>query len=233
MKSFEKRLQFLWGDAKPSQIAKDLNWSISGVIRIMEKGTMPKAETLIAIQKLKGCNWEWLMTGVGAPYPNSKDELLGLEQSRSVCDTLGNNIDVEDFVFIPRYDLQAAAGHGYFVNDEETPYAVAFRRFWIENYLHANPSDLSCIAVKGDSMEGVLNERDLILVNHAKNKPGDGLFVIRHGDNLIAKRTQLLPTNTLLISSANEAYEPFEIDLTKEYENISIIGKIEWFGRQV
>jgi len=69
MSSFKERLQFLWGDAKPAQIARDLNWSISGVLRIFEKDTIPKAGTLVSIQKLKGCDWNWLMTGEGVPFP--------------------------------------------------------------------------------------------------------------------------------------------------------------------
>lgn len=48
---------------------------------------------------------------------------------------------------------------------------MAFRRDWIEHYVCRELDKLSVIAVKGDSMEGVLNEGDTILVNHAATPP--------------------------------------------------------------
>ena len=92
---------------------------------------------------------------------------------------------------------------------------------------------LRVISVKGDSMAGVLNERDNILINCGKNKPGNGLYVVRIGNDLIVKRIQSMPGGKLLVTSANEAYAPFEIDAHQEYEDIAIIGKVEWFGRQI
>ena len=37
----------------------------------------------------------------------------------------------------------------------------------------------------------------------------------------------------LLITSANPAYAPFEIDLAEMGENLAIIGRVEWFGRAI
>jgi signal peptidase I len=61
-------------------------------------------------------------------------------------------------------------------------------------------------------MEGVLNDRDVILVNHADTSPGAGLYVLRIEGDLLVKRVQKLPGGKLEIMSANEAYRPFEID---------------------
>ena len=93
---------------------------------------------------------------------------------------------------------------------------------------------MAVISVKGDSMEGVLNERDNILINCAKNKPGNGLYVVRIGNDLMVKRVQSLP-GKLLITSANPAYTPFEIDLAKNKDNeeAAIVGRVEWFGRAI
>lgn len=110
---------------------------------------------------------------------------------------------------------------------------MAFRKAWIENSLNANPHDLVVISVKGDSMEGILNERDVILVDKAQNQPGNGLYVVRIGNDLIVKRIQSLPGGKLLVTSANEAYAPFELDLAQDYNDISIIGKVLWFGRSI
>ena len=61
----------------------------------------------------------------------------------------------------------------------------------------------------------------------------NGLYVLRIGEELIVKRTQTLPGNHLLVSSANEAYQPFELDLADETSGVEIIGKVVWFGRQI
>lgn len=251
MSSFKERLQFLWGDAKPAQIARDLNWSISGVLRIFEKDTIPKAETLVSIQKLKGCDWNWLMTGEGVPFPkeattggnqelqepvagyNAKWIAQRIQAVPEVRDTLGNPVDLSEFVFIPRYNVRASAGNGFPVGTEEPLFPMAFRRFWIENYLSANPEELSVIKVRGDSMEPVLYNNDNILVNHAKRQPGSGLFVVRIGSELVVKYTQIMPGGKLLLKSANPIYEPFEVELAEQDSGVEIIGRVEWFGRQV
>ena len=250
MSSFKERLQFLWSDAKPAQIARDLNWSISGVLRIFEKDTIPKAETLVSIQKLKGCDWNWLMTGEGVPFPEevgtgSNQELLepvghnakwiaqGATTALEVLDTLGNPVDLSEFVFIPRYNVKVAAGHGYVVEDEKPRFTMAFRKYWIRLHLRTDPKSLSVVKVTGDSMEGVLFDGDNVLVDHSRNQPGNGLYVLRIGEELIVKRTQTLPGSHLLVSSANEAYQPFELDLADETSGVEIIGKVVWFGRQI
>ena len=45
---------------------------------------------------------------------------------------------------------------------------------------------------------------------------------------------QSLP-GKLLITSANPAYTPFEIDLAKNKDNeeAAIVGRVEWFGRAI
>ncbi len=148
-------------------------------------------------------------------------------------DTLGNPVDLGEFVFIPRYNLQAAAGYGASADDEKPVFSMAFRKYWIDNYLRADPHNLSVISVTGDSMEGVLNQRDVILVNHAECNPGAGLFVVRMDGDLIVKRVQRLPGNRLEVSSANEAYKPFEVDMNNMSADFEIIGRVVWFGRQI
>lgn len=156
------------------------------------------------------------------------------EQSPCVClDTLGNPVDLEEFVFVPRYNLKAAAGHGASTEGEKPVFSMAFRRYWIEHYLRVEPKDLSVLSVKGDSMEGVLNDRDVILVHHADTQPGSGLYVLRVDGDLIVKRVQRLPGGRLEVMSANEAYKPFEVDLNNPTDDFAIIGRVVWFGRQI
>ena len=238
MTTFKDRVMSLWPNLSVAKVSDLIGMSHMGLSKVFRNGSIPKAETLLSIHEKSGCDLKWLMTGEGQPFPKMAGNDSGgfpvpLPQGGQVFDTLGNPVDIEEFVFIPHYNVQASAGNGLTVEDEKPIFSMAFRKYWIDNHLNANPKDLAVISVKGDSMEGVLNERDNILINCAKNKPGNGLYVVRIGNDLIVKRIQSMPGGKLLITSANEAYAPFEIDTNKDYDDIAIVGKVEWFGRQI
>ena len=228
MDTFKDRLAFLWKDeARQAKIAVDIDMTIAGFSRIWNEGGLPKSETLKKIKQLKGCSIDWLLTGEGSPFPDSE------APKATATDTLGNPVDIDEFVFVPRYDIQAAAGHGQLVGDEQPMFAMAFRRYWIENYVTRDIKNLSVISVKGDSMEGVLNDGDTILINHCQTTPRDGLYVLRLNENLLVKRLQLIPGGIVNVISANEAYPTFEIDLKNPTDDVAIIGRVEWFGRSI
>lgn len=228
MDTFKDRLAFLWKDeARQAKIAVDIDMTIAGFSRIWNEGGLPKSETLKKIKQLKGCSIDWLLTGEGSPFPDSE------APKATATDTLGNPVDIDEFVFVPRYDIQAAAGHGQLVGDEQPIFAMAFRRYWIENYVTRDIKNLSVISVKGDSMEGVLNDGDTILINHGQTTPRDGLYVLRLNENLLVKRLQLIPGGIVNVISANEAYPTFEIDLKNPTDDVAIIGRVEWFGRSI
>ena len=87
--------------------------------------------------------------------------------------------------------------------------------------------------VKGDSMAGVLNDKDAILVDHSRTEASDGLYALRIGSEIFVKRVQRLP-HALLITSENPQYKPFEVPLQNgdsSDSSVSIIGKVVWLGR--
>ncbi len=232
MMTFKERLTTLWPNDTIASISEKIGLSQMGLYKIFSKESLPKAEILLSINQLTGCDLKWLMSGIGEPFPNAPHNQAPTI-TPMVYDTLGYEVDIDEFVFIPRYNIHAAAGGGHFNEGERPMFTMAFRRKWIEQYLRADPKELSVIDVKGDSMDGVLNERDVILVNHYLDTPDDGLYVLRIGESLIVKQTQQLPNRRLLVSSANPAYESFEINLLETDSDVKIIGRVVWFGRQV
>ena len=229
MQTFKERLIFLWQhEAKQAKIAADIGMTIAGFSRIWNEEGLPKAETLKKIKQLKGCSIDWLLTGKGEPFPAAM-----ASAAATVCDTLGNPVNIDEFVFIPHYGVQAAAGQGYLVEEETPRFSVAFRRYWIENYITRDIQKLSVISVRGDSMAGVLNDGDTILINHSHTVPRDGLYVLRINNNLLVKRLQLMPAGMINVISANEAYPTFEINLNNMTDDVAIIGRVEWFGRTI
>ena len=251
MSTFKDRLTLLWPAKSTSEIADKIGMSYVGLSKVFSKDALPKADTLLKIHEVSGCDLKWLMTGEGVPFPkgaatgsnqelqepvagyNAKWNAKSIQTAPEVLDTLGNPVDLSEFVFIPRYNVKVAAGHGYTVEDEKPRFTMAFRKYWIRFYLRTDPKSLSVVKVAGDSMEGILFDGDNVLVDHSRNQPGNGLYVLRIGEELIVKRTQTLPGNHLLVSSANEAYQPFELNLADETSGVEIIGKVVWFGRQI
>lgn len=204
--------------------------SQTGLQRLINGGE-PTLSTLVALARAAQVSIEWLATGEG---PMRRESAPACVPAPAPClDTLGNPVNLDDFVFIPRFNLQAAAGYGSSSEGERPVFSMAFRRYWVQNYLHASARDLSVISVKGDSMEGVLNERDVILVNHADTQPRHGLYVLRLNNDLVVKRVQPLPGGRIQVSSANESYLAFELDLHTLGQDVAIIGRVVWFGRQI
>ena len=223
MQTFKERLASLWPGERQAKIAADIDMTMAGFSRIWHDGGLPKAETLKRIKELKGCSIDWLLTGDGEPFP--------VQAVEPTHDTLGNPVNADDFVYVPRYAIEAAAGYGSLVNNEEPLFTMAFRKDWINSMISPEVRGLSVISVKGDSMEGVLNDGDTILVQQMNNIRRDGLYVLRINDNLLVKRLQLMPGNVVNVISANDAYPAFQIQLGAMGEDVQIIGKVLWFGR--
>lgn len=225
MDTFKERLAFLWPNEKQAKIAADIDMTMAGFSRIWHEGGLPKAETLKKIKQLKACSLDWLLTGEGEPFPDKDAAPMHL------YNTLGQPVDAEEFVFVPRYDIEAAAGHGRLAGDETPVYSVPFRRDWVAGF--GNTRNLAVIAVKGDSMEGVLNDGDTILIALTDHIRRDGLYVLRINDSLLVKRLQLMPGGLINVISANEAYASFEINPATMQDEVAVIGKVVWFGRDV
>ena len=229
MNTLKERLIFLWQDqAKQATIAKEIGMTIAGFGRIWNNNGLPKAEVLKKIKELKGCSIDWLLTGEGEPFPNA----LGAQGP--IRDTLGNAVTLSDFVFVPRYKLETTAEtQNGETHDSTGNISMGVTRPSRDNLAPTNTNQRTVIIAKGDAMEGVFNDGDNILINHADNRPQDGLYVLRIEDNLTVKRLQIMPGNMVRIISANAAYPSYEINLRNMSGDIAIIGRVEWFGRAI
>ncbi|WP_153717324.1 XRE family transcriptional regulator [Eikenella corrodens] len=148
-------------------------------------------------------------------------------------DVQGRPVDIDEFVFIPLYDVALSAGHGAWADDIPPKSTLAFRRDWLEAFVTTDFHNLSVVMVKGDSMAGVLNDKDAILVDHSRTEASDGLYALRIGNEIFVKRVQRLP-HALLVTSENPQYKPFEVPLQNgdsSDSSVSIIGKVVWLGR--
>lgn len=247
-----------------SELARRVDVAYPTATKWVKEGAEPSTTNLIKIADASQVNLLWLATGQGAPYLEGEqsisDELeqegqrilqeqlkktdqivKSLQEARRISrigstqplDVNGNAVDIDEFVFIPFYDVSVSAGQGAWVDNDRPKSCLAFRRDWLESYITSDFSTLTVVMVKGDSMVGVLNDKDAILVDHSQTEASDGLYALRIGNEIFVKRVQRLP-DSLLITSANQEYQPFTVPLENgdaTSSNVSIIGKVVWLGR--
>ena len=129
------------------------------------------------------------------------------------------------YVQIPRYSVQASAGHGALVHDEDGSGSYAFNRKFLDRR-GLKQDRLAVISVKGDSMEPELYDGDLILLDMAETVPRDSrIYAVRYNADLFVKRVMELPGNRIQLLSTNANYPPITVDAA-DLGGIQIIGRV-------
>ena len=232
-----------------SELARNAGIAQPSAARWISGQSDPQMSNLVRLADAAKVSLEWLATGKGEPFPAQPQEMSLADniartdklvrqlaaqkhkdkqpESSGVCDAQGNPVDIDDFVFIPYYDVRLSAGTGVWVDDEQPVNTLAFRAEWLQTFVTSQFDRLSVVKVSGDSMDDVLKNNDTILIDHTQNEVRDGLYALRIGNEVFVKRIQRLP-NKLLVISANAAYPPFELSADDDY---AIIGKVAWLGR--
>ena len=165
-------------------------------------------------------NPEWLLSNRG--------EIFYSEISKKAAPA---NIDISNMVFIPLLDMTASAGHGSLINDDNvsTKEYISFTRTWLSKLTSTNEKYLLGFTVKGDSMQGDINDGDIIIVNtQYNNLSTDGTFAVNIDDQMYVKILQRMPGNKVQVISKNTKYAPYTVDLSTDH--FKIIGKVIWSG---
>jgi phage repressor protein C with HTH and peptisase S24 domain len=128
-----------------------------------------------------------------------------------------------DWLDVPRLALGASAGPGAFGGEEQAIGAFRFAARWLRGQ-GLDPSQLSAIAVTGDSMEPTLRDGDEILVDRSRRALSDGIHVVRTGDALLVKRLDTGRPGAIGLISDNPAYRAIELPAGE----VEVIGRVVW-----
>lgn len=217
LSGFAGRLQIIIDEHKSAhELAKKAGVSQSGLRKWQNAQSEPGRDKLIALAKAGNVRLEWLATGEGPmregeKAPGGKD----------------------DYVLVPLYNDKVGAGPGTVVENEREVARLAFLKQWVKQKGLAI-KDLALVIVCGESMEPTFSHGDMVLVEIGDGEVvRDGLHVLRINDHLMVKRLQLLPGNRIRVTSDNPRYEPFEIGLSEEGDQIKVVGRVVWFGREI
>ncbi len=182
------------------------------------RSQVPNLEKLTGIAQVVKVDLEWLLSGKGR-----------VEGDDPITEDYQN-----DFVAIQYASARPSMGGGAIVEDEHgVGRDFHFRRSWIRDRLKAAPSMMRVMGVEGDSMTPTLQGGDVVLVDMNQRRPvPPGIFVLHDGMGLVAKRLEYIPMSDpprLRIISDNQQYSPYECTA----EEVNIIGRVRWYGREM
>ncbi|SDW74768.1 Peptidase S24-like [Sulfitobacter pontiacus] len=219
-KSFEKiiadRLEELGTNAfaveQSANLTKD---AIRSVIRPDSKRSLPRID-----KALKICEALGLELYIGPPRSSNEPDHISSHRKVELF---------QDFAFVERFDVSLSAGPGTSGENAQQLAPVAFRRDWmIERGLVAE----KCVvcSVRGNSMEPMLFDGDLVLLDRRQTDVRDGQIygvVDIEGDTRI-KRIELIDDGLLLRSENPDCRT--ELRHGDDANRVRIIGSLAWSG---
>jgi len=200
------------------EVAEQARVNRSFVYDIMRgRSEHPNREKLDKVARAIKVDRDWLLKGKG--------QVEGDEPEMEEAD---------GFIAVPSVEITASMGGGQILSDEvEDGEPYHFKNSWITRRLRADPANLRIMHVEGDSMMPTLHDGDVVLVDLARALPTPpGIFVLFDGMGLVAKRLEHIPNSDpprVRVISDNTFYTPYE----RIADEIKIIGRIRWFGREI
>jgi phage repressor protein C with HTH and peptisase S24 domain len=139
-----------------------------------------------------------------------------------------------DEILIPQYDIRAAMGHGQVPPE----YNEAVRNLVVREAIlrekgvtYTSAGALAMITGWGQSMEGTINDKDLVIVDRGiKEFVGEGIYVMTWHQELYIKRVMRLDEDNYRLISDNQHYE----NQTARIDDVTIHAKVLfiWNGRK-
>ncbi len=137
--------------------------------------------------------------------------------------------DGDAYAYVPLYDARCSAGSGAWNERSRVLVNLSFTRYSLRKK-GLTPSDLACLRVDGDSMTGLLEDGDTVMIDLSRNTlEGEGIYVVMLDDHLYAKRLQRQFDGSVLIISHNKEYQPMTVPKDRLAE-LQIIGRVVWAG---
>lgn len=236
---FAARLRDALGKRSVNAVAQECGMS-EGVLRKYLNGSVPGIDKAADLARVLEVSFEWLATGKGDAHDHLELALASQQPMRGMHSPpqeelqvgFGASIGLAGgrsaplMSLIPVVNVEASAGGGKLVFEEETEHFIAFSKMWLER-MGLTPSKLFTVPTSGESMIPTINPGEFLLCSRDDQHklPGDGIYLIRIDGHVLVKRVQVLPRKRLKITSDNAAYEAYEITLDDGID-FAILGKV-------
>lgn len=134
-------------------------------------------------------------------------------------------------VRIPKVKARLSAGTGSLETSGNIEDHYSFRSDWINRKCRPNKCVLMDVA--GDSMEPVIKDKDIVLIDQGQQAVIAGnIYAIGIDDEVLVKYVDKEP-GCYVFRSANPAFAPIRVDISDESLNVRIIGRALWIGREL
>lgn len=158
----------------------------------------------------------------------------GDNESGQVLSLPATNYEQTDIV-IYQFDTGGAMGHGVVL--QEQPGIIKEWRVsdeWLRMNVHrvTSPKNLAIVTGFGDSMRGMFNPGDPLLVDTGvKTVDFDAIYFFRVSEEGFIKRLQRIPGEGLLAISENKAYRDWTVRPDMDFEVFGRVVKV-WKGEE-
>lgn len=140
-----------------------------------------------------------------------------------------------EFVEIPYYkEVLLSAGNGAVVEGETTSDSLTFRRDWLE-LRGLEAKDLRVVVCRGDSMEPILRDKDIVLVDTRQQPFQDSrIYAINYDGEARIKRIIKNFDGSIILKSDNTDFEAETVTKNQlEDGQLIIIGRAVWHGGEL
>lgn len=128
---------------------------------------------------------------------------------------------------IPYIHSAVSAGRGLAMLDNN-PDSIYFDKKWLENIFYLkNANDLFTTRAKGDSMEPLIYEGDIIFAKfYNGNTFTQGLYIVEYNNDYFIKKLQFKSPTLIKLISENNDYDPIEVNLQEENISFRVIAHV-------
>lgn len=131
---------------------------------------------------------------------------------------------------IPFYYSEVSAGKGISAPGSDHDIIHLDESWFSRQFLVKNSQDLFAVRVKGDSMEPLIQEGDIVIAQkHNSDRTqisSQEIYIVAFNDDFLIKKIQIKSRSIIKLISVNKEYDPLEIDLSEELTSFKIIAKV-------
>lgn len=192
---------------KPPSVS---DW-LSGKTKKME------GANLLSASEYLGVNPWWLATGKGPMKISPEDTAAGISSRKSE-------------IVIPQFETGGSMGSGLMLRDQPgiiENWSVSAE--WLSKNVphHTSPRNLAIVTGFGDSMKGMFNPGDPLLIDVGVTSCDfDGVYFFRVGEEGFIKRLQRIPGEGILAISENKAYRDWTIKPDMDFQVFGRVLKV-------
>jgi phage repressor protein C with HTH and peptisase S24 domain len=183
--------------------------------RIIQEQAVPSFPAISLLARKSGYRLEWI--AFNEPPEKSSTPV----ESRS----LPSPALLDRFVWVPEYDVRAAAGHGAMNEEPEIRAVFPVPQSMIEA-AGVDADKLRILRATGASMEPDIMDGDSMVIVIGEEHLRDGkIYVLNIGDDTLVKQLQLETDGGMTLLSKNPSFAPRKVGKS-ERSRLSIAGRV-------